>query len=110
MSVLILTAAAFLGGAAVAYLNYRINLRALRKKPDMLASLSIVRELLSVLYLLLVYVFSARVPGGRVPMLIGAAVGLTVPSVLLSLRLAKISEAAAAQPEELSGEGGDQDG
>lgn len=103
-------ALALLGGAAVAYLNYRINLRALRKKPDALASLSFLRELLSVVYFVLVFYFSAPLESGRVPVLICAAVGLTIPSVLLAMRLSKISEQMSAQTEESSGEGEDRNG
>lgn len=104
------TLLSFLGGALVAYLNYRVNLRALRKKPNSLGQLSVVREILSVVYFVAVYYLSARVPGGRVAMLVAAAVGLTVPSVLLSLKLSKIAEEMAQQANDLSEEGEDMNG
>lgn len=83
---------AFLGGAAVSFLNYRISLRTLKRKPSALASMSVVRQLLSVAYLVAAFLVSKILPWDYVPMLLGAAVGLTVPSVLLSLRLARLND------------------
>lgn len=100
---------AFLGGAAVAALNYRINLWVLKKRPDMLGSVSIVREILSVVYFVGVYLLSRVLPWGYVPLLVGAAVGLTVPSVLFSFRLAKINDAMSAGADESGGKGDETD-
>lgn len=86
---------AFAAGAAVAWVNYRLNLYILKKKPNALARMSLVREALSIICLVAAYAVGGAVPGGRVPILIGAAVGLTVPSVLLSMKLAKINDALA---------------
>lgn len=80
---------AFLGGCAVAWLNYRVNLRTLRKKPEALASMSVVRQLLNVAYLAAVFLLRKVLPWDAAELLIGAAAGLTLPSILLALRLAK---------------------
>lgn len=105
---------AFLGGCAVSALNFAINLRALKKHPDRLASLSVVRQIISVAYLAAAYFLGKVLPWGYAPLLIGAAIGLTVPSVLLSLRLAKIndslSELVAPEEENPTEEGEDQHG
>lgn len=98
---------AFLGGAAVSWLNYRINLRTLEKKPSALASISILRQLLSVGYLVAVFLLSGVLPWGHVPLLVGAALGLTIPSILLSLRLARINDSRPAGAEPSSGKGED---
>ena len=99
---------AFLGGAAVSVLNYRLNLRALRKKPSALASLAVLRQALSVAYLVAVFLLARVLPWGMVPLLAGAAVGLTVPAVLLSLKLAKINDAMSAQAKDESSAKGDE--
>ena len=99
---------ALLGGCAVSYLNYRINLAVLRRKPDALARMSIVREILSVAYFVAAYLLARTLPWGPAPLLVGAAAGLTVPSVLLSMRLARINDAMNAEKDELTEKGADE--
>lgn len=84
---------AFLGGTAVSAINYGINSLTLRKKPEALASMNIVCQLLSVAYFVAVYVLRDSLPWDMVPLLVGAAVGLTIPNILFSLRLAKKNDA-----------------
>ncbi len=96
---------AFLGGCAVSLLNYWINLRTLKKRPAALASMSIVREILSIIYLVAAYRLAGVLPWGHVPLLIGAAVGLTVPSIALAGRLAKLNDALSAEAEKTSVKG-----
>lgn len=98
-------ALAFLGGAAVSALNYCINLRTLRKKPAALANVSIVRQLLNVGYLAAVFFLARVLPWDYLPLLLGAAIGLTAPAVLLSLRLARINDALPSKTDENSGKG-----
>ena len=102
---------ALLGGFAVAWLNYRINLRALKKNPSSLASLSFARQFLSVAYLILVYVVAGALGLDRTAPLVGAAVGLTIPSVLLAFRLAKINDELSKKTGgSASGKGDEADG
>lgn len=95
---------AFLGGAAVSLLNYWINYRTLKRKPAALASMSVVRQLLSVGYLAAVFLLAKVLPWDYMPLLLGAAIGLTVPSVLLSMRLAKLNDAHRFGEENAKGE------
>ena len=83
----------FVGGCLVAYVNYLINRYALRKRPQLLGTLSFVRQLLNVAYFVAVFLLGKALPWDQVPLLVGAAVGLTVPSVLLALHLAKLNDA-----------------
>ena len=87
---------AFLGGTVIAGINYRINLRALRKNPSSLARLSTLRQLLSVGYLAAVYLLSSLLPWGYRPLLLGAALGLTIPAILFAVRLTRINGAASS--------------
>jgi len=100
-------AAAFLIGFAIAALNYRINLRTLKKKPDQLANMSIVRQVLNVACLVAAFLLGKVLPWGQVPTLIGAALGLTVPAILFAFRLAKLNDAASAQADNSSEKGAD---
>lgn len=84
---------AFLGGTAVSAVNYAINSATLRKAPERLASMSIVCQILSVAYFIAVYLLRDILPWGMMPLLIGAALGLTIPNILFSMRLAKKNDA-----------------
>ena len=95
---------AFLGGAAIAALNFYINLRTLRRKPQALASMSMVRQVLNVGYLVAVFLLAKVLPWDYIPLLVGAAVGLTVPAFLLSLYLAKLNDAKSVPAESEKGE------
>ena len=100
-------ALAFLGGVAVSWLNYRINLRTLKKKPSALASVSVVRQLLSIGYLVLVFALAGVLPWDHMPLLLGAAVGLTIPSILLAMRLAQINDSLSQSKNNSAEKGAD---
>jgi len=100
---------AFAAGLCVSCINYGLNLTVLKKKPQALASMSVVRQTLSIACLVAAYLLSKVLPWEPAPLLVGAALGLTIPSVLLSLRLAKRSDELSAR-EEPSGKGEDLDG
>ena len=98
---------AFLFGAAVSVLNYWINRRTLQNNPAMLANMAVVRQILSVGCLVAVFLLAKVLPWDYVPLLIGVAVGLTVPAILLSFRLARLNDAASAAQADTSSEKGD---
>ena len=100
---------AFLAGCAVSSLNYWISLRTLKRKPSALASMSSVRQILSVICIAVVYLLAKRLPWGTTAPLVGAAVGLTVPSVLLSFKLAKINDSLPADAAEADSPGKGED-
>ena len=101
---------AFLAGFAVSGVNYALNLRAVRKRPDAIASLSVVRQALSIGCLAAAYFLARVLPWGSTPLLVGAALGLTIPSVLLSMRLAKINDALSEAAAHTTVEGDDPNG
>ncbi len=100
---------AFLGGAAVSGLNALLSARLLNRKPSAYASFSAVRQLFNVAYLVLVF-FGSRALGWDVTApLVGAALGLTAPSMVFAMLLArrndKRSKSASADKkgEDLNG-------
>ena len=101
---------AFLGGCAVSFLNYFINARTLKKKPAALASVSVVRQLFSVGYLALVFFLARVLPWEPMPLLLGAAVGLTIPSILLAMRLAGVNDSMNKARSMKTGKGDDSNG
>ena len=98
---------AFLFGAAVSVVNYGINRRTLQNNPANIANIAIVRQILSVACFVAVFLLAKVLPWDYVPLLVGAAIGLTVPAILLSFRLAKLNDAASAAQAETSSEKGD---
>lgn len=76
-------------GIGVALLNYALTRSVLRKKPDRVAAFFSVRQIINVAYLAGVYFLSALLPWNRTVVLLGAALGLTVPSMLLATRLSR---------------------
>ena len=101
---------AFVFGTAVAVLNYCINLRTLKKNPSAISTMSVVRQILNIACLAAAFLLSRILPWDAVPLLIGAAAGLTIPSFALAVKLAKINDSLQAPPEEedASGEKGDE--
>ncbi len=97
---------AFLGGGAISVLNYRINLRMLKKNPAALSSMSVVRQVLNVGYLAAVFFLTRVLPWGAAPLLLGAAAGLTLPAIALALRLAKLNDALPKEGKNSYEEGG----
>ena len=96
---------AFLGGAAVSMLNYWINVRTLKTNPSALASMSFLRQFLNIAYFVAVFLLAKVLPWDYMPLLLGAAIGLTVPSFLLSLRLMKINDSLSSRKDDPSGKG-----
>lgn len=98
---------AFLGGVAISILNYCINRWTLKNKPDALAAMSVVRQLLNLVYLFAVFFLRNVLPWDIAWLLIGAALGLTVPSILLSVWLARQSTSGDPMQENETTEKGE---
>lgn len=80
---------AALVGLAISAVNYKISLSVLRKKPDLVAAVSVPRQILNVGYLLLVYFLSPFTPWDRTPLLVGAVIGMTGSMFLFTTMLLK---------------------
>ena len=77
---------AFLGGTAVAGLNFWLNLRALKKDPSTLTRLYSLRQILNVAYLAGVFFLGRAVSRELAPLLLGAALGLTIPAFFFAVQ------------------------
>ena len=80
---------AFLVGCGIAAVNAAITKRTLEKNPKRFASIAPLRQGINVAYLVLIFTFGAYLPWDRTALLLGGAIGVTVPSFLFALRLAK---------------------
>ena len=97
-------ALAALGGAIIALVNAFLTKRTAEKKPDSIGSIFMVRQLLNVGYLAVIYFLSRRWEGSLMPLLIGAALGLTVPSFLFAFRLSRQKSSAPKKNNESKGD------
>lgn len=84
-------ALAFFAGAAVSFLNYRISLMVLHKKPDAFPMTSVIRQFMNVAYLAAVYFITPHTPWGLIPLLVGAALGSTTSMFFFTYLLVKES-------------------
>lgn len=76
-------------GVALAVCNDRMTRAVYQKKPTLLVSFYVVRQIVNIAYLLALYFLSAVLPWGMLPLLIGGAAGVTIPSMLLAARFAR---------------------
>lgn len=85
---------ALLGGVGIALLNYALSGRVIRKKPAAYASFGMVRQLIHAAYLLALFCLAPLTPWELLPLLVGGALGMTLPLLALSPRLARQMQAA----------------
>ena len=80
---------AFLGGFAVAVINALIMAKQVKSETHSLSSISLIRQILSVVYLAAVYFICRKLSYDSFWPLIGAATGLTIPSIFFAITIAK---------------------
>ena len=83
----------FLGGTAVAGLNFCLNLRTLKKDPSALVQTYTLRQILNVAYLAGVFFLARAMSREMFPLLLGAALGLTIPAFFFAVKLMKLNDA-----------------
>ncbi len=87
-------------GCAVAAVNYCLTKRAMEKNGALAGALSAVRMLLSAGLLAGVYFLAPHTPWDRTGMLVGAALGLTVPMFLFTFLLVRRENAPKSAEDE----------
>ena len=86
-------AVACVAGVLLAALNDRLTRMVLKRNPSFLIPFFVVRQLINVSYLVALYFLSPVLPWDMAPVLIGGALGITVPSILFAARLARQNDA-----------------
>ena len=84
-------------GTALSFANYFITKKLInnKKTTSPIAIISFLRQTLNIAYLVAIYFLSGLLPWPMEAMVIGAAIGVTLPSVVLSFRLSKEMAARA---------------
>ncbi|MBQ7035769.1 MAG: hypothetical protein IJN34_08545 [Clostridia bacterium] len=85
-------ALAFLLGLAVAAANYGLSRLLLIKQPRLFAAGQVIRQILSVGYLLALYFLGGKTPWNPLWLLIGGGLGLTLPLLWSTKRLVQLSQ------------------
>ena len=75
---------AFLVGVMIAFLNHGLNRYAIKKGPQTVMLMSLPRQLIHVVYLLVLYFLSPLTPWGHTPLLLGGVLGMTLPMIFLT--------------------------
>lgn len=78
---------AFAVGALLSFVNYRLSAFALKRASRQLAGLFMVRQVINVGYLLLLFLIGVKTELGVAALLIGGALGVTLPSFLFTVML-----------------------
>ena len=95
----------FLLGTAIAYMNYRITLKILEKDANKAVGFVVTRQIINFAYLAAVFFIGRKLADNVNPMLIGAAVGLTVPAFIFTLSISKKMKETAADGNSETGKG-----
>lgn len=99
------TAAALAAGAALSAGNCFLTLRVWKKDPGKLPSLFALRQFLNIVFLVAVWFVTPLTPCDRTWVLIGAAIGLTLPTLILTPRIMRTPHDPACKDDT----GSDQD-
>lgn len=78
---------AFAVGFAVSLVNYLISRAVIRNKPVLITAASVVRQIFAVGYLVLLYFLAPRLAWGLPALLIGGALGVTLPMLYFTFLL-----------------------
>lgn len=95
-------------GVLLAFGNDRLTRAVCKRKPSLLMPLFVVRQVINIAYLAALYFLSPALPWNVTPLLIGGALGITLPPVFLAPRLAKQldgDDKTAAPPEDTASDG-----
>ena len=95
----LMAAAAFLCGTAISFVDFRISKYFLRRGEQKLAVSSMLRQTLNVAYLVILFLLAQHFGLRTWLLLLGGALGLTIPSVLFTAKLLKASDRSAPEKE-----------
>ena len=80
---------AFLGGAVISLVNAVITARQVKSNKDAMGNASVLRQILGLIYLTATYFVVRKLGIDYFLPLLGAAIGVTIPSILFAITIAK---------------------
>ncbi len=91
---------AFLAGTLICFGNYKLSEYFIRHKPEKYSLVSILTQFIRVSYFLLLYFTADYTPWSKMYILIGGALGVTLPMLLFTHRLIKVNKEGSADKKE----------
>ena len=92
---------AIISGFLVAVINYIISKTVLEKAPKKYSLITVVRQVLQIGFLVAVYFIGTKTQEADViPLLVGAAFGMTVPMIYFTKKLLSINQASDKKRKE----------
>lgn len=99
------TAAAFALGLLIAYLGYRVSAYAIKNRPNLYPYTTVFRQILQILYFVAVYFLGDGSSADVLYLLVGAAVGITLPMFYFTSKLVKLNDDLIRERRESEGDG-----
>lgn len=99
---------AFAVGTLLSFVNYRISRAILEKSAQNYAVGTVIKQIVSVLWLLACFFIGENTEISTIALLIGAALGVTLPSLLFTPKLLKMNQKSEGKNTE--GKDGGADG
>ena len=91
---------AFLAGVAVAAANFSLSKWIIKKHSEQFAISSIARQLIQLMFLFAVFLIAPYTRFDEVFLLVGGALGVTLPSFYFTSRLVKLNDSLNKKGEE----------
>ncbi len=100
------------GGCLISFLNYLLSRYILIKKEKFFSAFGIIRQIFNVGYLVILYFIAPKTPWDLFYLLIGGALGITLPMFYFTAKLVKLSEKLKNKPSDTvaQGEEGEKNG
>ena len=88
---------AFAAGAVISFGNFKLSELFLSRCREKFASVSLIRQLVQVAYVLMLFFCAEYIPWDRTYLLTGGVLGVTVPMLFFTIKLLKQNNALAQQ-------------
>ncbi len=98
-------AVVFAIGILLAYLGYRLCAYAIKKRPEYYPFATVFRQILQILYFVAVYFLGEKSGADVVYLLVGAAVGITLPMFYFTSKLVKLNDDLTRERRESESDG-----
>lgn len=83
---------AFLIGSLIAATNYALSKYMLKNKPSLFSITHVVRQVLVVVYLVVIYLVGGYTPYSVTWLLVGGCLGVTLPTFYFTYKLVKLND------------------
>ncbi len=94
---------AFIIGAAISAASYGISRRVLQKNPSGYVAVQVGKQILQVLFLVLLFVLGNYTPWSKIWLLVGGCLGITLPMFWFTYQLVKLNDSLHGKEDSSNG-------